>query len=122
MKKIKRPKPTREELAAICKRVFELCKQYDAGIICEVTPMSNDYEGSMRIEAEEGGYEYVGKPNLGFAYVYLTFPNDLGKKEYDLVHKINEFDDVARVFTKYGINNRGHYEGSVRSDELDLKK
>jgi|ERR1035437_856963 hypothetical protein len=121
MKKFKRPKPTRRELTAICKRVFELCKQYDAGIICEVTSMSPDHEDSLRIEAEEGGYEYTGKPNLGFAYVYLTFPNDLGKKENELMHKINESDDICRVFASFG-PNKTRIKGSVRSDELNLKK
>jgi hypothetical protein len=121
MNKVKRPKPTREELTGICKRVSELCKQYDAGIICEVTPLWPDYEESMRIEAEEGGYEFVGKPNLGFAYVFLTVPNDLGKKEHKLYHKISEFEDVAQVFTIHS-TKKMRFKDSVRSDDPDLQK
>ena len=72
--------PARNQLLGVWKEVAQLSEKYDTGIVCEVTPASADYEGSMRIEAEEGGYQFAGEPNVGFAYVFLEFQRDLADK------------------------------------------
>jgi len=122
-KKNKRPKPSREELIAICRRIYDVCKQYDPAIICEVVPMMKDIEDSVRIEAEEAGYEFVGKPNLGFVHVFITIPNRIGEKGHELLEKISQFDEVARAFRNY--NRKGYdvrIKGSVRSDDADVRQ